>query len=86
VSGNQTQVTDSFGGTQTSVYDIEDRLVTREYTGQSQELRVDFTYNAQGLVATEMRYDMLSGPVYLAGTDLVAVTDTGYDAVRRFAK
>ena len=48
--GNQTQVVDSFGGTQTSVYDVQDRLATREYTGESEELRVDFTYNAQGLM------------------------------------
>jgi RHS repeat-associated protein len=78
--GNQTQVVDSFGGTQTSVYDMQDRLVTREYTGESQEMRVDFTYGANGQVNTETRYDMLSGPAYMAGTDVVAVTDTGYDA------
>jgi RHS repeat-associated protein len=78
--GNQTQVVDSFGGTQTSVYDLQDRLVTREYTGESQELRVDFTYGANGQVNTETRYTDLSGPAYMAGTDVVAVTDTDYDA------
>jgi len=72
-NGNQTQVVDSFGGTQTSTYDLEYRLTSRTYTGQSQNLREDFTYNAQGLVATDKRYSDLSG------TTLVAETDYGYD-------
>jgi len=76
-NGNQTQVVDSFGGTQTSTYDLEYRLTSRTYTGQSQNLREDFTYNAQGLVATDKRYSDLGG------TTLVAETDYGYDASGR---
>ena len=67
--GNQTQVIDSFGGTQTSFYDLDNRLVTREYSGESQNLRIDFTYGADGQIATETRYSDLSG------TSLVATTD-----------
>jgi RHS repeat-associated protein len=77
--GNQTQVVDSFGGTQTSVYDLQDRLITREYTGESQELRVDFTYGANGQVSTETRYDNLLGPAYGTTADLVATTTDSYD-------
>src|ERR1700727_2076186 len=72
--GNQTQVVDSFGGTQTSVYDVQDRLVTREYTGESEQMRVDFTYTAQGLISTQTSYSNL------AGTALVATTTDLYDA------
>jgi RHS repeat-associated protein len=77
--GNQTQVVDSFGGTQTSVYDVQDRLVTREYTGESNNLRVDFTYGANGQVATETRYDSLLGPAYGTSADLVATATDSYD-------
>jgi hypothetical protein len=53
---------------------LENRLTSRTYAGQSSELRVDYTYNAQGLVATEKRYSDL------AGTTLIAETDIAYGA------
>ena len=69
---NQTQVIDSFGGTQTSVYDVENRLTKREYAGQGQNLREDFT--------------TIPGPDYygerysdLTATTLVASTTGLYD-------
>ena len=73
--GNQTQVGGFVWWYANSVYDVQDRLVTREYTGESQELREDFTYNAQGLIHTETRYNNLAGPAYMAGSDWVATTN-----------
>src|SRR6266498_1180371 len=64
-------VIDSLGGTQTSVYDLESRLTSRTYNEQSQELRIDFDYDAMGRVATITRY---------SDEDLVAETDYLYDA------
>ena len=72
--GNQTQVADSFGGTQTSIYDVQDRLTTREYTGESQTLRVDFTYTATNQIASQIDYSNL------AGTAVVSTIDDAYDA------
>ena len=75
LDGNQTQVIDSFGGTQTSVYDADHRLTSRSYVGQGQVLLVNFTYNPQGLVSSETRYDSVSA----TSTYLIATTATTYD-------
>jgi hypothetical protein len=59
---------DSLGGVTTSVYDALGRPTTREFGGSGQTtLREDLTYNADNQIATETRYDGLSGTV-LAGT------------------
>jgi RHS repeat-associated protein len=73
--GNRTSVTDSFGDTETSVYDGNNRLASRTLVGQGQAMRVDYTYTADGQVATINRSSDL------AGTQLVATTIYTYDAV-----
>src|SRR5687768_14009969 len=72
--GNQTRVVNSFGGTQVSVYDLEDRLTRRDYVGHGQQLRVDLTYDPLHRIDTISRYKD-SG-----GLTLVAASDYDYDA------
>jgi RHS repeat-associated protein len=75
--GNRTKVEDSQGGLRTNTYDSVNRLVTMQFSATSQELRVDWTYNAVHQMETAQRY-----------TDTAAATLTGstsyvYDALDR---
>ena len=72
--GNRTSVVDSLGGVQTSTYDADNNLQTREQTGNSGTLRIDYTYTPDNQVATIKDYSNL------AGTTLVAETDDTYNA------
>jgi RHS repeat-associated protein len=74
-AGNQTQVTDSQNGTTVSTYDSDNFLTRRTYQGQSQTFRVDFANNKEGWNTTLARYSDL------AGTTLVATTNSSYDSV-----
>ncbi len=74
-NGNQTEVADSFGGVQTSIFDPEARLLTREYSGEGQQLRIDYTYDGLGMIDAMTRYSNL------AGTSLVATTIEKYDGI-----
>src|SRR5262249_8605676 len=65
--GNRTKVQDSLNGVTTSVYDGANNLVTRLYGGSGQTpLRLDFTYNADNMVASATRYSDLAGTTTVA--------------------
>jgi RHS repeat-associated protein len=69
-----TSVEDSAGGTVTSVYDSNNRLISRRYSDSSgNQLRIDLTYTPSGQIATETRY------ADTAGTQLLGKTQYTYD-------
>src|SRR5262249_7105296 len=77
-AGNRTQVQDSQGGIETSTFDADNRLSTRQFSGiGATQLRIDLTYQANGLLSTETRYSDL------AGSTKVGTTTYLYDAVGR---
>jgi RHS repeat-associated protein len=59
--GNRTQVQDSFGGVMTSVYDNASQLTSRKFSDGTTQVRLDQTFNADGQVATQTRYNNISG-------------------------
>ena len=71
--GNRIGVQDSLGGVQTSTYDDDNNLLTREETGEGGALLVSYTY-ADGQTATITDYSDL------AGTEPVAETVDSYDS------
>src|SRR5262249_53058588 len=76
--GNRTQVQDSAGGIETSTYDAHNRLSLRKFSGiSSTVVRVDLTYQSNGLLDTLTRYSDL------AGSTKVGATTYLYDAVSR---
>jgi RHS repeat-associated protein len=76
-NGNTTNVHDSLGGTLSSVYDLDNRLTSRRFSDtSSHQLRIDLTYMAISLVATETRYSDTGG------TNKVGSTTNSYDAAR----
>jgi hypothetical protein len=71
-------VQDNFGGVETSVYDHDNRLSTREISGISTtQMRADFTYRDDGSLDTVKRYSNVSA------TTKVGETDYLYDAAGR---
>ncbi len=74
---NRTLVVDSFSGTSTRVYDALNRVTTMLYSGQSANLREDFSYTARDQQSFLTRYSNL------AATVTVGTTSMGYDAVGR---
>jgi RHS repeat-associated protein len=77
-AGNRTFVQDNFG-TETSVYDADERLETREYAGISTtQVRIGLAYQANGELSTLSRFNALGGPVTPIGT-----TTYLYDAADR---
>jgi RHS repeat-associated protein len=61
--GNRTQIVDSKGGIETSVYDADNRLQARYFAGISTpQFHIDLTYLDNGLLSTEVRYSLLGGP------------------------
>ncbi len=74
---NRTLVVDSFSGTSTRVYDALNRVTTMLYSGQSANLREDFSYTARDQQSLLTRYSNL------AATVTVGTTSMGYDAVGR---
>lgn len=61
-AGNRTSVADSTGGTQTSTFDLADRLTSRTLDAPTgDDVRVDYTYTARDEVATATRYSDLTG-------------------------
>jgi RHS repeat-associated protein len=73
-AGNRTLVQDSLGGVTTSIYDLDNRLTSRQFGGSGQTpLRLDLTWNASSLIATQTRYSDL------AGTHQISQTVYGYD-------
>ena len=71
-NGNRTLVEDSFGGTESSVYDADNMLVSREYTGEGQTLLTTFSYDYKGEMTQEV--------MFYGGTTVVSTNDTSYDA------
>jgi RHS repeat-associated protein len=77
-AGNRTLVTDSLGGTTTSVYDSQDELTSRQFSGTGQApLRIDQTYDADGRRSGQTRY------ADLAGTTVASTTSFTYDNASR---
>ena len=80
--GNVVQTQDDAGVTVGSTYDARNRSATRTWydadgSGDVDDARVDFTYNAAGREASVRRYSDLTD------TDLVASTERTYDAAGR---
>jgi RHS repeat-associated protein len=75
-ANNRTLVKDSQGGVATSVYDVLNRLTSRQFGGTT-PLRIDETYTARDQVASESRY------TDVAGTHLVGTSSFTYDADMR---
>jgi YD repeat-containing protein len=72
--GNRTKVVDSLGGTISSTYDTDGRLVTRTLTnGSNEHGRVDLGYDNNGNITSITRWQDL------AGTQKVATTTGTYD-------
>jgi RHS repeat-associated protein len=78
-AGNRILVEDSLGGVEQSTYNAARQLTSRTLTQGDQVLRIDFTYTAQGQIATETRYSDA------AGTQLVATTTYTYDTAGNIA-
>jgi RHS repeat-associated protein len=77
--GNRTLVQDSKNGTETSVYDADNRLQARYFAGISTiQFHLDLTYQDNGLLNTEVRYSLLGGPISAIGR-----TTLLYDAANR---
>jgi RHS repeat-associated protein len=74
---NRVLVQDSEGGLTTSVYDANNRLTSRQFSGSGTQLREDFTYTLRDQMATATRYSDL------AGTVKVSSTSHTYDASMR---
>jgi RHS repeat-associated protein len=69
---------DSQGGVETSIYDNDNRLQTREFAGISTTAeRIDLTYKDNGWLDTEKRYSDVSGTTKVGATTML------YDAVGR---
>ena len=64
--GNRNLVKDNLGGEEDSLYNANGQLLSRTLTQSGATLRIDFTYDQFGNVATETCYSDA------AGTDLVA--------------
>jgi RHS repeat-associated protein len=77
--GNRTQVQDSFGGLTTSVFDADNRLNSRKFTGNGQALRIDPGYQPNSLLSTLTRYNAVAGLT----TEIVGTTSYLYDASNR---
>src|SRR5262249_18704549 len=76
--GNRTKVQDSKGGVTTSVYDAANNLVTQMFGGSGQTpLRIDQTYNADNMLASQTRYSNLTA------TTKVSYSTYTYDTVTR---
>ncbi len=74
---NRTLIQDSFSGVTTQVFDALNRVTTMLYSGQSANLREDWTYTARDQQSFLTRYSNL------AATVTVGTTSMGYDAVGR---
>jgi RHS repeat-associated protein len=74
-NGNVTQITDSTGGTETSIYNGDNELTSRRLSGgpNSAQLRMDLTYTADGQVSLLSRY------ADTAGNTLLGKTQNSYD-------
>jgi RHS repeat-associated protein len=71
-------VQDSFGGTQTSVYDAAERLTSQQLAGiGTPELRADLGYDSANNLTGITRYSDL------AGTTQIGATTTTYDTANR---
>ncbi len=60
-AGNRTSVADSKGGTQTSTFDLANRLTSRKLDGPSGDLRFDYNYTDRDELATVTRFSDLTG-------------------------
>ena len=61
-----------YGGTESTIYDADNQLVSREYTGQGEDLLTTFAYDYMG--------DVTQDVMYYGGTTVVSTNDTGFDA------
>jgi RHS repeat-associated protein len=60
--GNRTLLQDSLGGVTTYVYDADNELTSEQFGGSGQvPLRFDITYDADGRLTQETRYNNLAG-------------------------
>src|SRR5262249_5057627 len=77
-AGNRTSVQDSLGGVSNSAYDDANRLVSTQYTGQGQAVRIDQAWTDRGQLETVTRYRDTG-----VGMAQVGETDYAYDLVGR---
>jgi hypothetical protein len=76
--GNRTLLQDSLGGVTSSIYDVVNRLTSRQFGGTSQTpLRIDLGYTARNQLSTLTRYSNLGG------TQTVGSSAYTYDANQR---
>jgi YD repeat-containing protein len=77
--GNVTQITDSAGGTLTSVYNADNLLTSRRFSGgpNNAQLRMDVSYTPELQVSTLTRY------ADTAGTQLLGKTVYAYNNVNQ---
>jgi len=66
IFGNRNLVIDSFGGVEVSLYNYSGQLVRRTLEQDSTEMRLDFTYTAEGRAETISRYSDLAGTQVVA--------------------
>jgi RHS repeat-associated protein len=72
----QTVVQDSLGGTLTSVYDNANRLTSRQFSGNSMQLRIDPGYNNRNDLTSLTRYGT-TGTTMVVGTTTYGIDDAG---------
>jgi RHS repeat-associated protein len=75
-ANNRTLVQDSLGGTLTSVYDSANRLTSRQFSGNSMQLRIDPGYNARNDLTSLTRYGT-TGTTMVVGTTTYGIDDAG---------
>jgi len=77
--GNRTLVQDSLGGLTTSVFNKDNQLTSRQFTGNGQALRIDLGYQTDGMLSTLTRYNAVAGLT----TEMVGSTTYLYDTAQR---
>lgn len=87
-NGNTISVSDSRGGVTTSTYDGDNRLISRDFRQGWTDVAIRFTYDGNGNLLSENRYDILAFLPAPIGTNfvlplLVGSTQTSYDADNR---
>jgi RHS repeat-associated protein len=70
----RTLVQDSLGGTLTSVYDSANRLTSRQFSGNSMQLRMDPGYNGRNDLTSLTRYGT-TGTTMVVGTTTYGIDD-----------
>jgi RHS repeat-associated protein len=74
-NSNRTKVQDSKGGTTTSVYDADNNLTSRQFSGNSQTLRFDYTYTPTNQIGTATRYSDLNATTTIGSSSYTYDSD-----------